>query len=165
MCEDFCTFYITVYKAIYHNICLRCCIVNRITDYCHPDEDNRAVITPQHFTLSMAHAHTSITLLCQSSNSTSQLSDKAWDCRADLSLLCLCAGDHELSDLGINMPVALQINAFRVHAQWNTKTLWWTFLTRGKLITVVEPGPLHLCVSPFFFQLQLQKVKMASTTR
>lgn len=126
------TLHFTIYKLIHHNICQCSCRLNRIINKYIPVNDHRAVISrsgfPGHCSISASHTHTSIslssiTLLCQSSNSVSQLSDKAWHYRVDLSLLCLCECGHDLSDLVIDMPMAVQINAFAlVHCGQQTHT-------------------------------------------
>lgn len=101
VCEGTYTLHFTIYEPIHHNICQCSCRVNRIINKYPPVNDHRAVISPHSSpaprSISASHTHThtsinlsSITLLCQSSNSVSQLGDKAWHYRADLSLLCLC---------------------------------------------------------------------------
>lgn len=160
------TLHFTVYKPIHHNICQSSCRVNRIIYYKYlPVNDHRAVIShccfPVPCSLSASHTYTQSSVSHPSHCSVrgSQFNDKAWHYRVDLSLLCLCEWDHDPSDLVINIPMAIQINAFTLvdcGQQSQMDAVYWSpFVIRGKLITWVAALFIFVWLLFFFFSFSL----------
>lgn len=154
VCEVTYTLLITAYEPIHHNICQCSCRVNSIINKYPPV---RAVISPRCFPIpgfvSAWHTYTQSSVSHPSHCSVrgSRFDDKAWHYRVDLSLLCLCEWHHDPSDLVINIPMAIHINAFTLvdcGQQSHTHSVLVN-ISNQREINYLSGGSLHLCLTVF----------------